>query len=91
LDEDFLDEDFFFVDLRDDFLLAFLRADFFAGTFAPSRRASARPIAIACFLLFTLRPERPLFSVPRLRSCIARFTFDPAFLLYLATVRAPLA
>jgi hypothetical protein len=24
--------------------------------------------------LVTLRPERPLRSVPRLRSCIARFT-----------------
>jgi hypothetical protein len=29
------------------------RLDFFAGTFAPARRASERPIAIACFRLFT--------------------------------------
>jgi len=27
-------------------------------------------------------PERPLFSVPRLRSCIARSTFFPAFFPY---------
>jgi len=52
---------------------------FFRGTFAPDLRASDSPMAIACFLLFTLRPERPLRSVPRLRSCIARFTFFPAF------------
>jgi len=50
------------------------------GTLAPERRASDNPIAIACFLLFTLRPERPLRNVPRLRSCIARLTFLPAFL-----------
>ena len=47
--------------------------DFFAGTLPPALRASDRPIAIACSLLFTFLPE-PLFSVPRLRSCIARFT-----------------
>ena len=70
------------VDLRllDFFLLAdflrlvdFFRDDFFAGTLPPALRASDRPIAIACSLLFTFLPE-PLFSVPRLRSCIARFT-----------------
>jgi hypothetical protein len=44
------------------------------GTFAPERRASLSPIAIACLRLRTRRPERPLRSVPRLRSCIARFT-----------------
>jgi hypothetical protein len=54
------------------------------GTLAPARRASDRPIAIACLRLFTFLPERPLFSVPRLRSCIARFTFFCAFLPYLA-------
>ena len=53
----------------------------FFGTFAPERRASDRPIAIACLRLFTFLPERPLRSVPRLRSCIARFTFRDAFLL----------
>jgi hypothetical protein len=36
-------------------------------------------MAIACLRLFTRLPERPLFSVPRLRLCIARFTFDRAF------------
>jgi hypothetical protein len=55
---------------------------FFFGTFAPSRRASESPIAIACLRLFTVFPEPPLLSVPRLRSCIARFTFCDAFLLY---------
>ena len=72
------------------FLLAFLRPPerfflpplFFFGTFAPSRRASDKPIAIACLRLFTFFPERPLLSVPRLRSCIARFTFFEAFLPY---------
>jgi hypothetical protein len=63
----------------------FLREDFFLrGTFPPARRASDRPIAIACLRLFTFLPERPLFSVPRLRSCIAFFTFCCAFLPYLA-------
>jgi hypothetical protein len=72
-------------DLRVVFLLAdFFLADFFAGTFPPSRRASDKPIAIACLRLFTVLPERPLFNVPRLRSCIALFTFCWAFLPYLA-------
>src|ERR1700704_597240 len=56
-------------------------ADFF-GTLAPSRLASDRPIAIACLRLLTLRPERPLFSVPALRSFIARSTLADAFLEY---------
>src|SRR3990172_12513637 len=34
------------------------------GTFAPFSLASESPIAIACFLLFTVFPERPLLSVP---------------------------
>jgi hypothetical protein len=55
-----------------------------AGTFAPASRASESPIAIACFLLVTFLPERPLFKVPCLRSCIARSTFSLAFLPYLA-------
>jgi hypothetical protein len=59
----------------------FLRdEDRFRGTLAPERRASDRPIAIACFRLFTLRPERPLRSEPRFRSCIARLTLLCAFL-----------
>jgi hypothetical protein len=45
------------------------------GTLAPSRRASARPIAMACLRLVTRLPELPLFSVPRLRSRITRATF----------------
>src|SRR5262245_20777679 len=54
------------------------------GTFAPDSRASERPMAIACLRLVTRLPERPLFSVPRFRSRIARSTFSPAFLPYLA-------
>src|SRR5262245_8530186 len=45
------------------------------GTLPPARRASDKPIAIACLRLVTRLPERPLRSVPRLRSCIARSTF----------------
>jgi hypothetical protein len=33
---------------------------FFLGTFAPFLRASERPMAMACFLLFTLPPLPPL-------------------------------
>ena len=69
----FFFEDDFFVDFFD---------DRFLGTFAPSLRASDKPIAIACLRLVTFLPERPLFSVPSLRSCIARSTFFEAFLLY---------
>src|SRR6516164_1260147 len=50
----------------------------FLGTFLPSRRASARPIAIACLRLVTFLPLRPLRSVPRLRLRIARATFFTA-------------
>ena len=75
-----------------DFLLAdFLLVDFllvagfffFAGTLPPARRASERPIAIACLRLLTFLPERPLFNVPLLRSFIAFSTFSEAFLPYL--------
>ncbi len=72
---------FFLLDLRR-LVLFFLRLLlFFLGTLAPERRASERPIAIACLRLLTVLPERPLFSLPRLRSCIARSTFFEAFLL----------
>jgi hypothetical protein len=65
-------------------------ADFRDGTFLPSRRASDSPIAIACFRLLTLRPERPLFNVPALRFFMARPTLADAFLEYLrATVILP--
>jgi hypothetical protein len=57
--------------------------DFLAGTFSPSLLASERPIAIACFLLVTFLPE-PVFSVPRLNSCISSSTFSCDFLPYLA-------
>lgn len=63
--------------LEDDPLL------FFDGTFFPLRRASDRPIAIACLRLFTVFPLRPDFSFPRLNSCISRFTSLPALGLYL--------
>jgi hypothetical protein len=53
------------------------------GTFAPFRRASFRPMAMACERLFTLRPD-PLRSVPRFRRRIVRSTFSDAFCPYLA-------
>jgi hypothetical protein len=53
------------------------------GTFAPFFRASLRPIAIACFRLFTVRPE-PLLSVLFFRRCIVDFTFLDADLPYFA-------
>src|SRR5258707_13829138 len=62
------------------FALRFLVA--FFGTFLPLARASESPIAIACFLLFTVLPERPLFRVPALRFFIARSTSAEAFLEY---------
>jgi len=61
-----VDQDFFFEDLLED-----LDDDFFFGTLAPDLRASERPIAIACLRLVTFFPDRPLFNVPFLRSCIA--------------------
>jgi hypothetical protein len=58
-------------------------SDFFLdGTLPPLRRASERPIAIACFRLFTFLPERPDLSFPRFISCIARFTFCDDVLPY---------
>src|SRR6185437_13844252 len=56
---------------------------FFAGTFLPDRRASDRPIAIACLRLFTFLPLRPILRRPRLNSCISRSTFLLALGLYL--------
>jgi hypothetical protein len=63
---------------------ALLLALFFAGTFPPARRASDKPMAIACLRLLTVLPLFPLFSVPALRSCIAFVTFCFALLPYLA-------
>src|SRR5436190_15910630 len=54
------------------------------GTFPPARRASLRPIAIACLRLVTFFPERPERSLPRFRSRIARSTFSLAFFPYFA-------
>ena len=67
----------------------FLDDDFLAGTFPPARRASDSPMAIACLRLFTVLPERPLLSVPRLRSRIARATFLDAFFAYFAIALPP--
>ena len=81
---------------RDDLLLAddffdppffealFLDALFFFGTFAPFFRASDKPIAIACFLLFTVLPDLPDLSLPRFFSCMALSTFFCATFEYLA-------
>ena len=44
----------------------------------PSRRASERPMAIACFRLVTFLPLRPDFSFPFFISRISRSTFLPA-------------
>jgi len=57
---------------------AFLRA----GTFAPERRASLIPMAIACLRLFTLR-RPPDLSWPCLYSCITLLIFFFAFGPYL--------
>src|SRR5216684_7126623 len=69
----------------------FFDEDFLRGTFPPAFRASDSPIAIACFLLVTFLPERPLFNVPVLRSCIAFSTFSAAFFPYLAMVSSGFA
>src|SRR4051812_6770331 len=47
-------------------------------------------MATACFLLFTFLPERPLFNVPFLRSCIAFLTFFEAPLEYFRAMIHPL-
>jgi hypothetical protein len=54
----------------------------FLGTFAPSLRASERPIAMACLRLVTFLPLRPLFSLPSFISRISSRTFSPARGLY---------
>jgi hypothetical protein len=61
---------------------------FFLGTLPPALRASDSPMAIACFLLLTFFPDRPLFSVPLLRLCIARFTLRWALVLLVAMMYA---
>jgi len=86
LEDDFRADDRFEEDRfeEDRFEDDFFRDDFFGGTLSPSRRASDSPMAIACLRLFTFLPDRPLFSVPRLRSCIALRTLLCVFLPYLA-------
>jgi hypothetical protein len=59
------------------------------GTFPPARRASERPMAMACLRLFTFLPERPDFSSPRFISCIARSTFSEAFFPYFVAMIPP--
>jgi hypothetical protein len=59
---------------------------FFLGTLAPFFLASESPIAIACFLLFTLPPFPPFpdRKVPLFLRRIALLTDLPAALPYLA-------
>src|SRR5205809_4198023 len=64
------------------------RYDFFLGTLAPALRASDKPMAIACLRLVTFLPDRPLLSVPRLRSCIAFSTFLLADFPYFRAIAA---
>jgi hypothetical protein len=54
----------------------------FRGTFAPFFRASDKPIAIACFRLFTVRPLLPDLSVPFFLLRIALSTRFEAALPY---------
>ena len=68
------------------FLALFLFFEAFLGTFAPRALASERPMAIACLRLLTLRPDRPLFRVPALRSFIARLTLADAFFEYFSAM-----
>ena len=51
-----------------------VQAAFFFGTLAPFRRASDKPIAIACLRLLTRLPLLPLVNVPFFRLCIVRLT-----------------
>ena len=90
---DFREDDLRAVDLRDDDLRDddLREADLRGGTFAPARRASESPIAIACLRLFTFLPARPLFKEPRFRSCITSRTFSDAFLPYLAMIASSYA
>jgi hypothetical protein len=59
---------------------------FFLGTFAPFFRASDKPIAIACFRVFTTPPLPPFpeRSLPRFSRAKALFTLALAALPYFA-------
>ena len=76
---------YFLLFLREVFFLE----PFFGATFLPLLRASDRPIAIACFLLFTVLPLRPLLSEPFLRRCIALLTSLEALVEVLRATIAP--
>src|SRR5215204_7781280 len=86
-DELFLEP--FFEPFLELFFPPFFEPFFAEGTFPPASRASDSPIAIACFLLVTFLPDRPLFNSPRFISCMAFSTFSPAFLPYLAISSPP--
>lgn len=58
-----------------------LRRPRLAGTFAPLRRASESPMAMACLGLVTFLPEAPDRSSPRFISCSARPTLRLLVLL----------
>jgi hypothetical protein len=51
---------------------------FLVGTLSPSLRASDSPIAMACFLLVTFLPLRPLFNFPCFIARISLSTLFPA-------------
>jgi hypothetical protein len=59
------------------------------GTFCPDRRASDRPMAMACLRLFTFFPDLPLRNVPDLRSCNALPTFLLLARLYFLAIVPP--
>lgn len=85
---DLREEPLFFVDVFfvDVFFAEVLPDDFFAaveplgggGALSPSRRASERPIAMACFGLVTFLPV-PVLSLPCLNSCISSCTLSCVF------------
>jgi hypothetical protein len=79
-------EGFLFVELFFPDDAFFLEETFFLGTFAPARRASESPIAMACLRLVTFFPDFPLFKVPLFRSSMTFLTFACAFFPYLAIV-----
>lgn len=64
------------------------------GTFAPFLLASERPMATACFMLFTRLPPFPAFNLPFFNLCIARPTaswrpFHVLIVLSVALTTAP--
>src|SRR5204863_8595955 len=71
------------------YFLRDLRTPRLRGTLPPASRASLRPMAMACFRLVTLLPERPDCSVPLFRFRIARATFRPAVFPYFAIKTPP--